>query len=239
MYYWNRDNFEGLRSIGEKYASIKGYELFGKYCLQKEQGLKKLAISSIKEFVADAKKRPLKGQRAIAKELSSLGFSHGEVHQLFAHPLMKFLKEVLDRWAADEPNNPIPYKWLGYVTGDITAYEHALALDPKDEICISRITHAHLSSIAYQTHHLSESIFLGDISDAKSSLEKAKHLIATLSSRDLKLEMQNELEYCNNLLACWEEYSSLEIYDSFPHWCASQGKRLNFGAVVYYGSPIG
>lgn len=235
MHYWNRDNFEGMKSIGEQYASVKGYELFGKYCLQKEQGLRRLAASSIKEFVADAKKRPLEGQRAIARDLSSLVFWHGEAHQLLAHPLVEFLKEVLGRWTADEPNNPTPYKWLGYVTGDISAYERAFVLDPKDEICISQIAHAHLGDIDYQTHHLSESLFLGDIRDAKSSLEQAERLIAALSSQDLRLEMQNELEYYNDLLTCWEEYSNLETDTSFPHWCASKGKIFNFWSAVHHG----
>lgn len=223
-----------MKSIGEKYASTKGYELFGKYCLQKEQGLKKLAVSSIKEFVADVKKRPIKEQRVIAAELSSLGFWHGEAHQLLAHPVVEFLKEALEHWAADEPNNPTPYKWLGYVAGDISAYERALALDPEDEICVSRIALSHLSDIDYQTHHLSESLFLGDLNDATSALEKAKYLIATLSSQDSKLEMQKELEYFNDLLACWEEYSSLKIEVSFPHWCTSKGKKFNFWSVMYY-----
>jgi tetratricopeptide (TPR) repeat protein len=234
MFYWNRDNFEGLKSVGEKYSSIDGYELFGKYCLQKEQGLKKLAIVSIKEFVADAKKRSLYEQRKLAEELSTLGFWNGEIHQLLPHPLVEFLKVVLQHWVADEPENPIPYKWLGFVAGDISYYERALEFDPKDEICITRVAQAHLNDVDYQTHHLSESLFIGKYGDAIASFGQAQSLVDSLSSKDTKAKMQSELDYYNRLLSSWCEFSKLEINETFPNWCASKGEEFNFWSIVYY-----
>ena len=74
MYYWNQQNFEGLKSIGDKYVSIQGYEAFGRYCLLKEQGLKKQAVAAVKEFVASAKEKSIETQRKIAFEIASLGF---------------------------------------------------------------------------------------------------------------------------------------------------------------------
>lgn len=66
MYYWNKDNFDGLKDIGSKYSSIENYELFGDYCLKKEQGLKKLAVKSLNEFIVAAKKLSISSQRDIA-----------------------------------------------------------------------------------------------------------------------------------------------------------------------------
>lgn len=234
MHYWNRDNFNGLKSVGEKYWAKEGYELFGKYCLQKEQGLKKAAVVSIKKFVSSVKNRTQKEQRVIAEELSALGFWNGDIHQLLAYPLVEFLNEVLKKWISDEPDNPTPYKWLGYVAQDISCYEKALQLDPKDEICINRIAQAHLNDVDHQAHHLSESLFLGEISDARKALQLAQSLIHRLSTEDIKTAMKNELEYYDRLLTCWEEYSSLGAKESFPNWCASKGQQFNFGSVVYY-----
>lgn len=234
MYYWNKDNFEGLKSVGEKYSSKEGYELFGKYCLKKESGLKKQANSSIKEFISDVKHRSIQEQRNIAEELSALGFWNGEIHQLLSYPLVEFLKVVLENWVADELDNPIPHRWLGYMSGNISHYERALELNPKDDICIKRIASAHLNDVAYQTHHLSESLFLGKFADAESSLEKAGKLIATFNDQELKAEMQNELGYYKKLLACWNEYSNLEMEQPFPDWCASKGENFNFWSIVYY-----
>ena len=41
MYYWNKDNFEGLLEIAEEFKSRSGYDLFAEYCLLREKGLKK------------------------------------------------------------------------------------------------------------------------------------------------------------------------------------------------------
>lgn len=235
MYYWNQDNFEGLKSVGDKYSAVEGYELFGKYCLQKEKGLKKLAVASIKEFVTVSKSRSLKVQREIAEELSSLAFWNSEIHQLLAHPLVEFLKGVLEQWASDDSNNPIPHKWLGYIGGDLSSYERALEIDPTDEICISQIAQAHLNNVDFQTHHLSESLFLGDINDATNSLQSAQLLIDRLATEHVALKMRRELEYYNNLLGCWVEYLELGIDESFSDWCESKREKFNFWSIVYYG----
>lgn len=234
MYYWNKDNFDGLESVGEMYSSRDGYELFGVYCLQKGKGLKKQAVAAIKEFVSVSKKEPLEKQRAIAEELSALAFHNHEIHQLLAFPLSVYLKGVLEQWQSDDPRNPIPLKSLGYIDGDVSYYERALELDPEDDVCISRIAQAHLNDVDFQTHHLSESQFLGDFSRAKNALLLAKSLIERLSAEDIFSEMQSELDYYENLLRCWEEYSSLKIDQPFPKWCASKGKKFNFWSIVYY-----
>lgn len=139
MYYWNRDNFEGLKAVGDKYSALEGYELFGKYCLQKEQGLKKQANATLNEFVTRCKNQSLAEQRMIAVELLSLGYWNREIHQLLAYPVIAFLKELLAQWVVEEPNHSIPHRWLGYINEDITSYEKALELDPTDEISLTQV----------------------------------------------------------------------------------------------------
>lgn len=234
MHYWNKDNFDGLRSVGEKYTSTDGYELFGQYCLQKEKGLKKLAVSSIKKFVSEVEILPDKEQIEIADELSALCFYNGNIHQLLSHPLAVLLKHILTQWASSEPNNAIPHKWLGYISGDIELFEKALLLDPKDEDCIKRILSAHLNDVDYQTHHLSESLFIGDLRDAEHSLSEALSLIHRLTTQELKEHMQEEFAYYERIVNSWKKYSSLKIVDSFPKWCESKGEKFNFWSIVYY-----
>lgn len=234
MYYWNQQNFEGLKSIGNKYVSIQEYEAFGRYCLLKEQGLKKQAVAAVKEFVASAKEKSIETQRKIASEIASLGFWNDEIHQLIAHPLQVYLQEVLSSWAVEEKTDATPYRWLGYISGDLSAYENALVIDPEDEICITRLAQAHLNDVDYQTHHLSESHLLGELSDAKHSLREAEILIESLKTEKIKSSMQEELGYFNRMLDSWEEYSKLETKVSFPEWCAIKGKKFNFWSIVYY-----
>ena len=134
MHYWNQKNFEGLKYIGEKYSSISGYELFGEYCLCKEQGLKKQAVAAVMEFVTEVKQKSLTDQRKITEELSSLGFWNSDIHQLLPYPLVEYLKSTLVSWAADEEQNSTPHRWLGYIAGEVLSYERGLDIDPGDEI---------------------------------------------------------------------------------------------------------
>lgn len=234
MNYWNSDNFEGLKAIGTQYSARKGYELFGQYCLQKEQGLKKQAIATLNQFVSHCKSLSLADQRHIAEELSSLGFRHRETHQLLAYPLIVLLKDVLTQWMLDEPNNPIPHKWLGFIAGDTDFYERALVLEPTDEICLTQVALSHLNSVDFQTHHLSESVLLGDISRAKDSLASAQALIVGLQTIERKSRLQNRHDYYQSMINCWEEYSTLAGDEPFPDWCAAKGEQFYFWSIIYY-----
>lgn len=235
MHYWNAQNFEGLKAIGEEYSARAGYELFGRYCLLKEAGLKKQAVSVIKEYVDLIKNEPVGRQRELVVELASIGFWNSAVHQLIAHPLEQFLKEVLSHWVIDEPHNAVPHKWLGYICNDLSAYRRALEIEPTDEICLTRIAQAYLKDVDFQTHHLSESKFIGKLDEAKRSIDCAEELIGRLLSQNLKHGLYEELNYFKRLIRSWEDYRGSMPEMAFPDFCASRGEEYNFWSVVYYG----
>jgi len=231
MHHWNQDNFEGLKSIGEKYSSIKEYELFGQYCLQKEQGLKKLANASISEFVSSTERESIHKQREIAEELTSLSYENQHIHQLISH---HFLIATLSGWEQDEPDNPTVFKLLGYMARDLSYFERALQIDPNDAVCIAEISRAYLDDIDHHTHHLSESLFIGELEDAKSALNAASSLVDRLAEGVFKCKMQEEILYYERLLHCWQTYSNGEFSDTFPDWCVTRGENFDFRVIVYY-----
>ena len=233
MHYWNQDNFEGLKAVGEKYASKDGFALYGQYCLLKEQGLKKQAVSAMNAFVSFLKKMHQEEQRAVAVELASLAFENKKTHQLLPYPLVQCLKHILERWVSEDENNPLPYKWLGYVAADYAYFEKVLQLDPNDEMCLFKLATAHLNDVDYQTHHLSESLFIGTLADAKTSLEQAQVLINRIKTTALKTHLESEWAYYEKLLSCWELYSKTEQKEPFPDWCAARGEAFNFWSIVY------
>lgn len=55
MFYWNQENFVGLKEVGEKLIDIEGYQFFANYCLLKKKGLKKQALISLEKFIAKIK----------------------------------------------------------------------------------------------------------------------------------------------------------------------------------------
>ncbi len=234
MNYWNQQNFEGLKSIGEKYSSVSDFELFGKYCLLREKGLKKQSVVAINEFVSLIGKQSTKKQREIATELSALSFWNRDIHQLVSHPLKVFLKDVLEKWTEEDITDAVPYRWLGYISGDLSQYKKALEIDPTDEICITRLAQSLLDDVDYQTHHLSESKLLGEFSDAMKAVSDAETLINLLKNNSIKSSITEELNYYKELLASWQEYDKSEKNDSFPAWCTQKGEKYNFPSIVYY-----
>src|SRR5688500_3801568 len=119
MHYWNKANFKGLKDIGEAYKSKPGYEGFASYCLRREKGLKKQALSALHSFIAGSTALTDEAQREIACELAELYFrSRDQVHQLIPQPLLIYLKGVFTAWSEEFPNSAVPYRWLAVIGGD-------------------------------------------------------------------------------------------------------------------------
>lgn len=234
MYYWNKDNFEGLKGIGNEYIARKDYELFGEYCLKKEQGLKKLAVKHINDFISASRNLDAVQQRAIAEEISSLAFWNSSVHQLLSYPLEEYLKATLLGWVENEPDNYVPFKWLGYIEGSKSWYEKALLLKPDDQVCIYRLAMSYIHSIDFQTHHLDESILLGDEHEVLEELKEVEKLHERLVESKMKRLVYDEYNYYQNLVNCWLDYSSSETDISFPDWSNKRNEGFQFPVRVYY-----
>ncbi len=234
MKYWNQDNFEGLNKIGEKYSSIAGYEDFARYCLLKEKGLRKEANKSIENFILSTERKNEQEQRKIAEALSKLSYNNRNVHQLIPHQLQQFLMTVLKKWAEADPNYAIPYRWLGFIGNDVQSYIKALEIEPSDEISLTAVINFHLDSVDYQTHHLSESLFIGKIGEAKESLDKAEELLKRIGSIELKEVFIKEYQYYRNLIKSWEEYKKAGYNIGFPEWVEARGENYRFNKAYYY-----
>lgn len=236
MYYWNKDNFEGLIDIAEEFKSKDGYELFADYCKLREQGLKKQAVSTIRKFVEQQKSTSILNQRNVAVCIAELCFWRSDVHQLMSHPLQVFITSVLESWCST--NSPdAPYTWLGYMTGNVAHFKTALEYNPKDQVALSRLALSAIDSVDYQTHHLSESLFLGDEKTAIDSLKIANQYIEQLEESDAKARLRNELSEYEELVGAWLEFSSdkeRKHKGSFPEWASENGSNVNFRTIVYY-----
>ena len=239
MRYWNQSNFEGLKSIGEQYADRSGFAAFSRYCLLAEKGLRKPALAAAREFIIGMEALPVTQQRACAEELTALSYRHAEVHRLLPHPLRMSLKAILQQWTDAEPDNPIPWKWLGYLVMDLEASRRAHELDPGDEISLGALFGEQLNQVDFQTHHLCESCFLGEESEAEQALDRAESLLAYLENEDKRAACRREVDYFRDLLAAWRDYTSTEREETFPRWCekqegGKQGKSFRFWSIHYY-----
>lgn len=213
MYYWNKDNFEGLMDIAEEFKKKDGYELFAEYCELREKGLKKQAVSTTRKFVEQQRSTDLLNQRVVAVCLAELCFWRSDVHQLMPHPLQVHITRVLESWCSTNSPNA-PYTWLGYMIGDDVHFKTALEYNPKDQVALSRLA---LSAI--------------------DNLRIANKYIEQMEESNAKTRLKNELEAYEELVGAWLEFSSGKERmqkGSFPKWASEQSSHVNFRTIVYY-----
>jgi hypothetical protein len=211
-----------------------GYEDFASFCLLKEKGMKKEAIKAINNFISALSQRTLNEQRKIAEELTILKYYNEDIHQLIPHPLESYLLSVFKYWAEEDTGSAVPNRWLGYISKDASYFERALEIDPNDQISIINLAQANISFVDYQTHHLSESLFIGTVNDVKTSLERVNKLLQVLEPGQQKDKIFEDYNYYVRLLNIWEVYKQGDHKVPFPEWCQSNGQEVKFWKAFYY-----
>lgn len=234
MHFWNDKNFSGLKEVSKKYETNDDFVLFSKYCFLREKGLRKEALEILKEFIDYIDSKDFNKQLSIATELSLLQFFNQSIHQLIPQPLHDCIVSILKRSISKKAKDATILRWLGYMNHNIEYYKMALEIDPSDEISIYKLAQQYINDVDYQTHHLSESRFLGDEKDAWVSLQESETLIRELKNKKLKEHLENDYSYYKNLLVNWEKYKMAPKKLSFPEWCKKNGLNFSFGSIVYY-----
>lgn len=233
MEFWNRQNFDGLWAVAEKYRARAGLEGFAEYCRLKERGLRKPALRAVEAFVDATRERPSAEQRAIADELSALAHGNEGIHQLIPHPLRRYLLEVLAAWAGEDPSDPRPPRWLGYLEDDPGWLEGALAIDPGDRVALFHLARARLREVDFQTHHLGESRFIGEPAPAREAAEEAAALAGRLEAGADRDRLLAGADYYRRLVAAWEAYREAGAAEPFPDWCRARGEDFDFRTATY------
>ncbi|WP_455893664.1 hypothetical protein [Pseudomonas palmensis] len=234
MYYWNKDNFEGLRRIGEVYASREGFAGFSRYCLLREQGLKKPALKALDEFLDGARQREVGQQRAIVCEIADLAFSNSGAHQLLSHALTRYLRQVLRAWCDEGPALAEPYRWMGKLTGESAWLQAALAHDPQDQVTLRQLALDELGEVDFMVHHLHESVFLGDVTVAATKLARASALARLIEAETTRSYIDGEVCSLREMLEAWAVYQQGDQSVGFAQWCEAQAHEFRFLKSYYY-----
>ncbi|WP_206484061.1 hypothetical protein [Thalassotalea sp. G2M2-11] len=238
MHYWNQENFEGLKNIAERFKNEAGFELFAEYCSLKEKGLKKQAVSIVKDYVKNLENLELKKQRDICVRLAELAFWNSDIHQLLSHPLQVYITDIFTKWCSIE-SSAAPYTLLGYMTGENECFIQALKHNPTDQIALYRLAISAIDDVDFQVHHVSESIFLGEEKNAINRLEEAKTYFNRMEDSKYKEYLTKEITDSEELLKDWmsykEQVGQADIASiSFPKWCEVNGKSYSFSQPIYY-----
>lgn len=234
MHYWNQTNFEGLASIGAAYATETDLAFFSQYCLLREKGLRKQAHEAASSFSRHLKSLNPASQRRICVHLIQLQSANPDVHQLLPHPIKTELMHILEEWVEASPREVSPLVNLGLLSHDIRYFQAALELQPNEQPSIARLAESHLSDVAFQTHHLSESRLIGSADDANKALCEAEALIERVENPDHRAALKDELLHYRRLMSEWAIYSADMPNQSFTEWSQARGNHYEFPSVVYY-----
>jgi len=239
VYYWNRNNFEGLKNIGQHYLSKNGYDGFAEYCLLMERGLRKRAFVHLAQFIEQAKSLPVAEQRVLACDLAGLAFDNaGVVHQLRPDPLIKYLTNIFHIWCDENADLAAPYRWFAIIGGDSKYFDEALRRDHEDQISLYCVARNALDDVDYQTHHLAESKLIGTEETVVKTLNLAAEYATRLSASDTKQSLLETVTYFRSLLRAWTEYQGVATNISFPAWCKANGHEFKFLSAHYYNRPF-
>lgn len=140
MWYWNQQNFEGLIAVADSIADQPHWTLFARYCRLREKGLRLQSLQAISELIDEAARWTDYTRRKFADWIYSTSLRNPKVHQLIPMPLnQQFLVPTLQEWAASEPFNATPERWLGFATADHWHFSNALAIDSTDDMSRYRL----------------------------------------------------------------------------------------------------
>ena len=105
-------------------------------------------------------------------------------------------------WISEEPENPLAFRWAGvYCDGDWEEQNHyfrkATELDPSEDYSRSKIIDSLLNEPDYSTHHLNESMYLGEPNKDLKFLAEAKIGVSKLRTPSLLSIGQKKLMSMN------------------------------------------
>lgn len=236
--YWNQPNFEGLLTLATHFETQPGLHALAQYCRMREKGLRREAFSALEQFLAATLSFDTATRRTAAVDIFEANARTHEAHQFLSQPLLsRFLLPTLKAWADEQPSAQVPLRWLGLQLNEQALLVRALALCPADIPVRMRLINHYLSSADHATHHLDESHFIGNVDYARDELARAQVLISSAAEPERLHHLQTELLEYQNLIADWVAYcesKSKTPCDSFPQWCAEQGRTYHYPAKFYY-----
>lgn len=235
MHYWNKENFDGLKAIAEKYLEKYDYINFAEYCRNQELGLRKKALQSLRDFIVHLDSLEYEKQKAMAKEIIELQYLNRNIHQLSSHLLQQKLIAIFEAWIVEVDAPADPFRWLAYLKNESQLYEEALKRESTDQISLCKLTDTYLDRVDYQLHHLGDSLFLGSVDDAELCLMQAQHYLKKIESEHYKEYYTKEFDELFMLLDLWKKYSGEESQLTFPDWSRIEGYELGFSSTYNYG----
>lgn len=231
-WYWNKNNFEGLKEIAQAIVEEEYLLDYRKYLILREKGLRKQALDTVRQFVDQMITADFELQKKFTDWILYTEWANRKVHQLIPHPLFEgVIKPCLQKWKKEE-NNPIPYRWAGIFMGEQESLEKARLLDKDEQISRYTIISRTIESIEYDTHHLPE-YYIGEPQGTLDIGQRAKIVIDELHDPIIRKRFLDDLEQALQLVQDWCEFKRAGS-ENFDQWCRNLGRNYEWIKAYYY-----
>jgi hypothetical protein len=169
MWYWRKQNFEGLKEISEYLSDSDKYKKYKDYIDNREKGLRAIAFKKLEEFIDETKSWEFDQLKEFVDWILWVKNGLPEILDLIPQPLNeKLIRPTIELWIEKEPQNPAPYRW----SGRIEDLRMAIKLNSRDQIAIRKYCIEVISSLDYSTHELPYE-YLGNKNDDLALIEEA------------------------------------------------------------------
>lgn len=234
MHYWNKDNFEGLLAVANVLDEIPQLRPIANYCRLRERGLRRQALNVLRDFLSTAAAWKTDDARGLVVSILELHARAPNAHTFMTQPLWdELVFPVLDDWHTTSPDAVVPLRWLGLLRQDTDLLRLALSITPNDVPVRRALVNCALSDVDFATHHLDETIFLGEVSAAKANLSQAGIWLDLAFPPEAFNDLRDELAQLHQMVVDWERYLEAP-YGTFPEWCNANGRNYRWPTKFYY-----
>ena len=163
------------------------------YETMRDQGLRIQALSTISQLVQDLQELDAVYRKVLTQELLEREWRvHRHLDYIPASLMNKVIVPLLNQWRHDEPESPLPYRWLGIQEWNTDHLEQARRLDP-DEIT-SRVVLVEqlIEQIQFSVQSLAN-FAPGCLQAAVTWAEQARIIAAEISEFSLKHHLLEEV----------------------------------------------
>lgn len=232
MWYWNSENFEGLKEISVEINNRPDLDNFRKYLDYREQGIRKQAFSALNTFLKEIGEWAEQERRKFVYWILEVSAKNPEIHHLIPEPLNKgVVKPVLKDWIAED-DDVRAIKWSGILELNINLMEKAISLDPSDRYTISRAYNYHINDLDFYLHHFPHEL-LAPLEKVCAEIEVVDQWLGRLPNIHAQSLLREDLQEYRQKVDDWGCFLNSEE-DDFKIWAQKNDRDYGWPTIVYY-----
>lgn len=220
--------------VGEAAIARPEWNDYGQYCLLREKGLRKQALSKLSDFLRNSQSWSFDQKKEfviwLCNQMDSIpDASYGPYPTPLAREL---LIPFFEEWTQRDPINSEAWTLKGRYGDDFSAYFKAIEIDPKNQRARIALTDASIGYLEHAMHHLPH-YFIGDEQEALTATREAYEHLSHIDDGEPRTHLLQELKNAENLLLDWMTFKK-EMGTDFDEWCHTKGRNYRWVKAYYY-----